>query len=386
MLKKIMRNIDTKDISIEITDKHIDLVKKEIKKINIKRMKAMGIITLVIELFIVLVFDIRKIKSNEFRQVDKIYTILHLSIFTWAAITVYFVSRFSRNSNNKIYDYLPIFSNFVVMIFISIIAVLDQMTIGNITAYISMLLTCGALILIAFPYNILVYTVPHIFFLVLLQRYSATSSLFVANAINSSIFYFSVLIFTRMLYKNQVSQIGKNILLEDINKKILQLSNYDSLTGLANRRYFEELVRKDIESNCVLENESIVAIMDVDLFKDINDKHGHYVGDLVLKNVAKVINKTIGNINLIARWGGEEFIFFFQGIPMEDVDIKLNKLRRNIEKSVVRIDNKELRITASFGYAKVMGNTRDEFDEAFKFADKALYRAKRIGRNCVVMN
>ena len=189
-----------------------------------------------------------------------------------------------------------------------------------------------------------------------------------------------------MLYKNQVSQIGKNILLEDINKKILQLSNYDSLTGLANRRYFEELVRKDIESNCVLENESIVAIMDVDLFKDINDKHGHYVGDLVLKNVAKVINKTIGNINLIARWGGEEFIFFFQGIPMEDVDIKLNKLRRNIEKSVVRIDNKELRITASFGYAKVMGNTRDEFDEAFKFADKALYRAKRIGRNCVVMN
>ena len=82
-----------------------------------------------------------------------------------------------------------------------------------------MLLTCGALILIAFPYNILVYTVPHIFFLVLLQRYSATSSLFVANAINSSIFYFSVLIFTRMLYKNQVNQIGKNILLEDINKK-----------------------------------------------------------------------------------------------------------------------------------------------------------------------
>ena len=138
MLKKIMRNIDTKDISIEITDKHIDLVKEEIKKINIKRMKAMGIITLVIELFIVLFFDIHKIKANEFRQVDKIYTILHLSIFTWAAITVYFVSRFSRNSNNKIYDYLPIFSNFVVMIFISIIAVLDQMTIGNITAYISM--------------------------------------------------------------------------------------------------------------------------------------------------------------------------------------------------------------------------------------------------------
>ena len=77
MLKKIMRNIDTKDISIEITDKHIDLVKEEIKKINIKRMKAMGIITLVIELFIVLFFDIHKIKANEFRQVDKIYTILH---------------------------------------------------------------------------------------------------------------------------------------------------------------------------------------------------------------------------------------------------------------------------------------------------------------------
>ena len=119
--------------------KHIS--KKEIKKINIKRMKAMGIITLVIELFIVLFFDIHKIKANEFRQVDKIYTILHLSIFTWAAITVYFASRFSRNSNNKIYDYLPILSNFVVMIFISIIAVLDQMTIGNITAYISILLS-----------------------------------------------------------------------------------------------------------------------------------------------------------------------------------------------------------------------------------------------------
>ena len=71
-------------------------------------------------------------------------------------------------------------------------------------------------------------------------------------------------------------------------------------------------------------------------------------------------------------------IFGYNNVPL--------LVRRNIEKSVVRIDNKELRITASFGYAKVMGNTRDEFDEAFKFADKALYRAKRIGRNCVVMN
>ena len=164
--------------------------------------------------------------------------------------------------------------------------------------------------------------------------------------------------------------------------KILELSNYDSLTGLANRRYFEELVVKDIEDNCVLENNSILAIMDVDLFKNINDKYGHYVGDLVLKNVAKVINETIGNNNLIARWGGEEFIFFFQGMTMEEVDIKLNKLRVNIEKSILKIENKELKVTVSFGYAKVTGNNREEFDDTFKL----LYRAKKIGRNCVVMS
>lgn len=386
MIKKVMRNIDTKDISIEITDKHIEMVKEEIKKINIKRMKAMAVLCLVVELLIIIFFDCHNIRDNNFERVEKVYIILHLCAFSWAGIMVYLTSRFSRNSNNKIYDYLHMINNVIVMLLISGIAVLDQITIGNITVYISMLLTCGALVLIAFPYNIIVYTIPHIYFLFLLQRYSETTGLFVANAINSSVFYFSVLVFTRMLYKNQVNQVGKNILLEDINKKILQLSNYDSLTDLANRRYFEELVRKDIESNCGLENESIVAIMDVDLFKVINDKHGHYVGDLVLKNVAKIIKETIGDIHLIARWGGEEFIFFFQEMSMTDVDVKLNNLRKNIEKSVVKIENKELKITASFGYAKVRGNTREEFDDAFRLADKALYRAKEIGRNCVVMS
>lgn len=386
MLKKILRNIDTKDISIEITNKHIDLVKEEIKKINIKRMKTMGILALIVELCIVLFLDYHKIRENNFRLIDKIYTTVHLSIFSWSAILVYLTSRFSKKPSNKIYNYLHIVNNIVVMLLISMIAVLDQMTIGNITVYISIFLTCGALVLTAFPYNVLTYTIPHMFFLFLLQKYSETSELFIANTVNSSVFYLSVLVFTKMLYKNQVNQIGKNILLEEINMKILQLSNYDSLTGLANRRYFEELVCKDIEDNCILKNESIVAIMDVDLFKNINDKHGHYVGDLVLKSVAKVINKTIGNNNLIARWGGEEFIFFFQGMTMEEVDVKLNKLRKNIEKNVVKIDNKELRITASFGYAKIAGNTREEFDDAFKLADKALYRAKAIGRNCVVMN
>lgn len=386
MLKKIMDNISG-DINLEITPKHVKQVKDEIKRINYKRMKTMGIITLIIELINLLFIDMTKvIKYNNHGEIEKLYFIMHLLMLFNSLLVIYLSKRYPQNKEQGIYDYFHIITCVFTMMVVSGIAILNQLTVGNVTIYVGILLTMCSMLLISSPLNIIVYTVPHTFFLVLMYKYIEKSEVFLWNAVHSTVFYMGTIICTKIIYKNYVTQIAKNILLEEINEKILILSNYDSLTGLANRRYFEELVHKDIESNCIIENKAIIAIMDVDFFKDINDKYGHYAGDLILKNVAKVINETIGDTHLIARWGGEEFIFFFQGLSMVEVDIKLNKLRKNIEKSIVKIENKELRITASFGFSELVGKTKEELELSFKQADKALYRAKDIGRNCVVMN
>lgn len=152
----------------------------------------------------------------------------------------------------------------------------------------------------------------------------------------------------------------------------------DQLTSLHNRRalklYQNELlnISKDTE-------QSVVAVfIDVDHFKKVNDTYGHFVGDLVLKDLAKKIKDFISEDDFASRFGGEEFIVIFLNPDSDSLNYKLEKFRKSIEKNTINVGNKEILITISMGVAS---SPPYKLKEIYHYADKALYKAKKSGRN-----
>ena len=157
-------------------------------------------------------------------------------------------------------------------------------------------------------------------------------------------------------------------------KKSLELtSREDPLTGLYNRRVYEEGIYKD-------DTQGVVLMCDIDHFKKINDLHGHAVGDIVLVQVAECIRNNIRKEDLAIRWGGEEFFIYLVNTSLTDSYIISEKLRESIETLPIRTcEDALIKITISIGMSIVDDTTT--LDEAIKNADDAMYMAKNSGRN-----
>lgn len=168
--------------------------------------------------------------------------------------------------------------------------------------------------------------------------------------------------------------------MENINQ-IADFANKDFLTGVYNRRYFYENMNEYVAYAEEHMEPYVVAMLDIDHFKKINDTHGHNSGDKVLKTLAKkLIDETKGD-DLIARFGGKEFCVILKNISNEDAVKFFVNLRANIANCKVQLKKEQISFTVSIGVAFSRSDYR--LDELLELADEALYRAKENGRNRV---
>ncbi len=374
---------DSEKYKIDINLGHIKQVQDKIKLINYKRLIIFSILTAVLEVALIIFNDIRVlIKGNSNIFIDKMYLIFHLLILITSLTVLILLRIYNNKKDSKIYNFIAEITVFVGIMCMAVIGVLDQYTIGTITSYITILIVVGITILIKPPRNYIVYSIPHFMFLYLTLRFQENQNLILDTVVNSTMFYVCVLLISKVNYENQVDHILKNIVLEETNKRLEYISNYDYLTNLSNRRHFESLIKTKILDNKHYENRKIVlAIMDIDHFKSVNDVYGHNAGDAVLQEVAKIIVDSIQEENLAARWGGEEFIVLFSDTSIEKSQFIVNEIRQKFEKHKVMFENHLISVTASFGLTEVKGNTDKDFLIGFKKADEALYLAKQNGRN-----
>lgn len=163
-----------------------------------------------------------------------------------------------------------------------------------------------------------------------------------------------------------------------------ELAIKDSLTGIYNRRYINEKLPLDL-INASLSDYSISIIMvDIDLFKKVNDTYGHLIGDCVLKGLANTLKQCLKRENdWVARYGGEEFLICLPGAPLSFAEKLAEKIRRKIENAPINCGELTVSITASFGVASVTPKHGTTVEELIENADKKLYDAKRNGRNRV---
>jgi diguanylate cyclase (GGDEF)-like protein len=160
--------------------------------------------------------------------------------------------------------------------------------------------------------------------------------------------------------------------------KFRKLSTVDALTNAFNRHGIEQI----IESLEIRLNPTSIIMLDIDHFKRINDRRGHDTGDRVLQKISDIILKSTRSTDKLGRWGGEEFILICPNTSVGMALALAEKLRIVIFDTVFEPEN-PITVTASFGVAAVLAN--EPFANAFKRADEALYKAKSIGRNCVMV-
>jgi len=167
--------------------------------------------------------------------------------------------------------------------------------------------------------------------------------------------------------------------LADEKAQIERLAMYDFLTGLANRRAFEELSAATLKIARVRKQSCYLLMIDVDHFKVINDRFGHCIGDRVLKAIAQALDEGVRPTDLAARFGGEEFMVFLPNTERSAAIDAAERLRQKIQQLIIEEDGHPICVTVSIGLS---GDLFD-LNAMIKEADDALYESKRKGRNCV---
>ena len=168
-----------------------------------------------------------------------------------------------------------------------------------------------------------------------------------------------------------------------LNISLEAMASIDPLTGLLNRRAFQEVINREYASAKRLEKPFSMLLFDLDRFKMLNDNYGHAIGDQILVGISSVANNTLRTSDWLSRWGGEEFLAVLPGTDETGAKIIAERLREEIEKFSIRLNKQSIKTSASIGIASYPRDG-DSLDFLMKAADAALYEAKTTGRNRVV--
>jgi len=188
-------------------------------------------------------------------------------------------------------------------------------------------------------------------------------------------------------HQRVLESIGLQVAAALQNAHLYEMAMVDGLTGLFVRRYFDARIEEEIERSKRYGTPFSVVMMDVDDFKRLNDTHGHLAGDRVLRGVAQLVRSQMRGVDTAARYGGEEIAIILPRTEMVAALNQAERIRAAIADHRITIDgtgaSPVLGVTASFGIAAYPESGASTAEELVKRADRALYRAKKTGKNRV---
>ena len=175
----------------------------------------------------------------------------------------------------------------------------------------------------------------------------------------------------------------KNSEYEDLLRKFEKMAVTDTVTGLFNRRRFEEVLAREFERFIRYNVPFSCLMIDVDHFKTINDTYGHNVGDTVLRGIANMIQKQIRGVDTVARYGGDEFVVLLTQQKKEEAEKVAARIIKHLrQQTVEEIDKSGEKVSVSIGIASVPDPDLKNKEQVVQCADYALYQAKKKGRDC----
>ena len=171
-----------------------------------------------------------------------------------------------------------------------------------------------------------------------------------------------------------------------LHNRIKKLSITDGLTGLYVYRYFQDKLEEELRRAQRYQEQLSVIVVDIDAFKSINDTHGHLVGDMVLKEISQILRNVCREVDIIARYGGDEFVVILPQTEREGSFYLAERARKTIKNYEFQSPgNEPIKLTVSCGVAALLPDIKDK-ESLIKKADDALYRAKNEGKNKTALN
>ena len=171
---------------------------------------------------------------------------------------------------------------------------------------------------------------------------------------------------------------------EGVKHKLIELASMDDLTNIMNRRVYDIEFRREFANAKRYGRDLSLISIDLDHFKDVNDQHGHFFGDLVLKMFTTEVSSLLRAGDIFSRWGGDEFCILLPQTNAESAMRVAEKIRAVVKNISVKTDTKQINFTASFGIAGYRPEDEDA-SEILERADRALYEAKESGRDRSVL-
>lgn len=361
----------------------ISLIQHKTNQINIKRITYFFFWMLIIEPIIILVFDAKGLlqQSSPEEWIYRSYFVLHLTLW-FISLGWILMRKTIKLKCSEMNLLVPVVTAVVLMLF-SLINGLDQINGTEITVYIAYILMSGVALLMSFPTNLIVLAPSYVIFVSGVLAFQVNPFAKFSNLTNGSIFFLAVVVISSYLYKYYFDNMLHTLELKLANDKLNYISTHDGLTGLFNRREFEHQL-----STLNQEDDQKIALilLDIDLFKQINDRYGHLVGDQVLIQIAQIIQNAVPPDFIVSRWGGEEFLVAGKVAGLEQALSLAEIIRSHIANETFPSEQGAITITASLGVSLMTGDCIVNFDQCFKQADDALYVAKEKGRNRVESN
>ena len=159
------------------------------------------------------------------------------------------------------------------------------------------------------------------------------------------------------------------------------LARTDGLTQLYNRRYFFELATREFVSSKRYQRSLTVILFDIDGFKTANDTFGHALGDEILAKISQVARLQIREVDILARYGGDEFTILLPETNSEQAFITAERIRKSVAEAHIEVGTASISVSLSLGVAQIMPDQDRSIEDVIRRADKALYQAKQRGKN-----
>lgn len=358
--------------------------------INLRRILYISLISIPVHAVFFLVFFFDNVTSDaETVWRTGIMTVHGILAFAQLAIAFFWV-KFRINSRRGFlrvlfqYAFIGLMSSMLIAL-----ATIDQLVTTNITPFILLCIGLGAVFILRPMSAAIIFGIISVAFCVSIGILQDDRAIVLTNRINGigfALFGMSLSFIIWNINRKNIEQEmeieRQQEELEEKNRELQRLAYLDALTGLYNRRKWLELVEEEEKLICRYENWASVILMDLDNFKETNDEFGHPTGDRILQEIAQLLTANLREVDKTCRWGGEEFMILLPQTHIGKAKTVAEKIRSIVENTEFSVDGSLINLEASFGVASLKCED-DAYRKAYARADKALYEAKRKGRNRV---
>lgn len=357
----------------------------ESARINTRRIYYLGIISIPLRIVYILLFTLTKsydtlILKKWSQGIIASHFVLLIFMIGFFSIALKLKNKPEVNTTMLILQYVVVS---VIMASGIVIVTLDQLVTSNIMPFLLSSIVTGSVFLIRPLTSLIIYLTSYVVYYISLGLTITDPQLLLSNRVNGATavgigFLMSIL----MWHYNYISIIQERRI-EKQQKQLEKMAYYDPLTDLPNRRMLDRMIKGEFSSIEYSNHETVIMILDVDNFKKVNDTYGHPAGDSVLKQLADLIKNSIRESDTVFRFGGEEFIILFPRTSIEAGCAFAERLRKVIMEKTFTVGASTLQITCSLGVSLLDDLNSEILGSYYFLADRALYSAKKSGKNRV---